>query len=87
VVEVAPVTAVLQPATTGVGMVVVVVVDVVVVASVELGGAEAFVLSVVAVITTVTANRAVVNFFADMTYSLNEVIQVVTIGNCNSKYG
>jgi hypothetical protein len=87
VVEVAPVTAVLQPATTGVGMVVVVVVDVVVVASVALGGAEAFVLSVVTAMTPVTANRAVVNFFADMTCSLNEVIQVVTIGNCNSKYG
>jgi len=77
VVEVAPETVLAQPATTGVGIVVVVVV----VASEELGGAEAFVLSVVAVITTVMANRAVVNFFADMACSLNEVFQLVTNGN------
>jgi len=76
VVEVAPETVLAQPATTGVGIVVVVVV-----ALEELGGAEAFVLSVVAVITTVMANRAVVNFFADMACSLNEVFQLVTNGN------
>jgi hypothetical protein len=83
VVVVAPVTVVLQPATTGVATVVVVVV----VTSVEVGGAEAFVLSVVAVIRTVTANMDVVNLFADMTSSLNEVIPAVTSGNCISKFG
>ena len=77
VVEVAPETVLAQPATTGVGIVVVVVV----VASEELGGAEAFVLSVVAVITTVMANRAVVNFFTDMIFSLNEVFQLVSNGD------
>jgi hypothetical protein len=66
VVEVAPETAVLQPATTGVAIVVVVV------ESVELGGAEALVLSDETVITPAIANRAVVNFFDDMTYSLSE---------------
>jgi len=35
----------------------------------------------------VTANRAVVNFFADMTYSLNEVFLSVTIGNSTSIEG
>ena len=61
VVEVAPLTVVAQPATTGVATVVVVV------ESVELGGAEALVLSDETVITPAIANRAVVNFFADMT--------------------
>jgi hypothetical protein len=68
VVDVAPLTVVAQPATTGVAIVVVVVV----VASVELGGAEALVLSDETVITPAIANRAVVNFFDDMTYSLSE---------------
>ena len=67
VVEVAPLTVVAQPATTGVAIVVVVVVE-----SVELGGAEALVLSDETVITPATANRAVVNFLDDMTYSLSE---------------
>jgi hypothetical protein len=66
VVEVAPLTAVLQPATTGVAIVVVV-------ESVVVVSAEAFVLSVVAVITTVIANKAALNFFVDMRCSLNEV--------------
>jgi hypothetical protein len=66
VVEVAPLTVVAQPATTGVAI------DVVVVESVELGGAEALVLSDETVITPAIANRAVVNFFDDMTYSLSE---------------
>ena len=68
VVEVAPLTVVAQPATTGVAIVVVVVV----VESVELGGAEALVLSDETVITPATANRAVVNFLDDMTYSLSK---------------
>ena len=68
VVEVAPLTVVAQPATTGVAIVVVVVV----VESVELGGAEALVLSDETVITPAIANRAVVNFLDDMTYSLSE---------------
>ena len=67
VVEVAPLTVVAQPATTGVAIVVVVVVE-----SVELGGAEALVLSDETVITPAIANRAVVNFLDDMTYSLSE---------------
>jgi hypothetical protein len=66
VVEVAPLTVVAQPATTGVAIVVVVV------ESVELGGAEALVLSDETVITPAIANRAVVNFFDDMTSSLSE---------------
>ena len=66
VVEVAPLTVVAQPATTGVATVVVVV------ESVELGGAEALVLSDETVITPAMANRAVVNFLDDMTYSLSE---------------
>ena len=66
VVEVAPLTVVAQPATTGVATVVVVV------ESVELGGAEALVLSDETVITPAIANRAVVNFLDDMTYSLSE---------------
>ena len=66
VVEVAPLTVVAQPATTGVAIVVVVVVE-----SVELGGAEALVLSDETVITPAIANRAVVNFLDDMTYSLS----------------
>ena len=69
VVDVAPLTVVAQPATTGVAIVVVVVV---VVESVELGGAEALVLSDETVITPAIANRAVVNFLDDMTYSLSE---------------
>ena len=68
VVDVAPLTVVAQPATTGVAIVVVVVV----VESVELGGAEALVLSDETVITPAIANRAVVNFLDDMTYSLSE---------------
>jgi hypothetical protein len=67
VVEVAPETAVLQPATTGVAIVVVVV------GSVETGGADALVPSAETVITPVMANRAVVNFLDDMTYFLNEL--------------
>ena len=67
VVDVAPLTVVAQPATTGVAIVVVVVVE-----SVELGGAEALVLSDETVITPAIANRAVVNFLDDMTYSLSE---------------
>jgi len=59
-----------QPATTGVAIVVVVVV--VVVESVELGGAEALVLSDETIITPAVANRAVVNFLDDMTYFLSE---------------
>ena len=66
VVDVAPLTVVAQPATTGVATVVVVV------ESVELGGAEALVLSDETVITPAIANRAVVNFLDDMTYSLSE---------------
>ena len=66
VVEVAPLTVVAQPTTTGVAIVVVVV------ESVELGGAEALVLSDETVITPAIANRAVVNFLDDMTYSLSE---------------
>ena len=66
VVEVAPLTVVAQPATTGVATVVVVV------ESVELGGAEALVLSDETVITPAIANRAVVNFLDDMTHSLSE---------------
>ena len=54
---------------------------VVVVAPVESGGADAFELSVVAVMTPAMANRAVVNFFADMTCSLGGVSVVVTDGN------
>jgi hypothetical protein len=69
VVDVAPLTVVAQPATTGVAIVVVVVV----VESVELGGAEALVLSDETVITPAIANRAVVNFLDDMTYFLNEL--------------
>ena len=65
VVDVAPLTVVAQPATTGVAIVVVV-------ESVELGGAEALVLSDETVITPAIANRAVVNFLDDMTYSLSE---------------
>jgi hypothetical protein len=72
VVEVAPLTVVLQPATTGVAIGVVV----------ESVSAEAFVLRVIAVVTTVIANMAELNFFADMTCSLNEVTQV--IGNPTS---
>jgi hypothetical protein len=72
VVEVAPLTVVLQPATTGVAIGVVV----------ESVSAEAFVLRVIAVITTVIANMAELNFFADMACSLNEVTQV--IGNPTS---
>ena len=68
VVEVAPLTVVLQPATTGVAIGVVV----------ESVSAEAFVLSVVAVITTVIANMAALNFFADMTIPLNDVTQVIS---------
>ena len=68
VVDVAPLTVVAQPATTGVAIVVVVVV----VESVELGGAEALVLSDETVITPAIANRAVVNFLDDMTYFLSE---------------
>jgi hypothetical protein len=49
-----------------------IVVVVVVVESVELGGAEALVLSDETVITPAIANRAVVNFLDDMTYSLGE---------------
>ena len=67
VVDVAPLTVVAQPATTGVATVVVVVVE-----SVELGGAEALVLSDETVITPAIANRAVVNFLDDMTYSLSD---------------
>ena len=67
VVDVAPLTVVAQPATTGVATVVVVVVE-----SVELGGAEALVLSDETVITPAIANREVVNFLDDMTYSLSE---------------
>ena len=67
VVDVAPLTVVAQPATTGVAIVVVVVVE-----SVELGGADALVLSDETVITPAMANRAVVNFLDDMTYSLSE---------------
>ena len=67
VVEVAPLTVVAQPATTGVAIVVVVVVE-----SVELGGADALVLSDETVITPAMANRAVVNFLDDMTHSLSE---------------
>ena len=67
-VDVAPLTVVAQPATTGVAIVVVVVV----VESVELGGAEALVLSDETVITPAIANRAVVNFLDDMTYFLSE---------------
>ena len=63
VVEVAPLTVVAHPATTGVAIVVVVVV----VAPVESGGADAFELSVDTAMTPVTASRAVANFFADMT--------------------
>ncbi len=66
VVDVAPLTVVAQPATTGVAIVVVVV------ESVELGGAEALVLSDETVITPAIANRAVVIFLDDMTYSLSE---------------
>ena len=66
VVEVAPLTVVAQPATTGVATVVVVV------ESVEVGGAEALVLSDETVITPAIANRAVVNFLDDMTYSLSK---------------
>ena len=66
-VDVAPLTVVAQPATTGVAIVVVVVVE-----SVELGGADALVLSDETVITPAMANRAVVNFLDDMTYSLSE---------------
>jgi len=66
VVDVAPLTVVAQPATTGVATVVVAV------ESVELGGAEALVLSDETVITPAIANRAVVNFLDDMTYSLSE---------------
>jgi hypothetical protein len=55
-----------QPATTGVATVVVVV------ESVGVGGAEALVLSDETVITPTMANRAVVNFLDDMTYSLSE---------------
>ena len=66
VVDVAPLTVVAQPATTGVAIVVVVV------ESVELGGAEALVLSDETVITPAIANRAVVNFLDDMTYSLSK---------------
>ena len=66
VVDVAPLTVVAQPATTGVAIVVVVV------ESVELGGAEALVLSDETVITPAMANRAVVNFLDDMTYSLSK---------------
>ena len=66
VVDVAPLTVVAQPATTGVAIVVVVV------ESVELGGAEALVLSDETVITPAIANREVVNFLDDMTYSLSE---------------
>jgi hypothetical protein len=69
VVDVAPLTVVAQPATTGVAIVVVVVV---VVESVELGGAEALVLSDETVITPAIANRAVVNFLDDMTYFLSD---------------
>jgi len=66
VVDVAPLTVVAQPATTGVATVVVAV------ESVELGGAEALVLSDETVITPAIANREVVNFLDDMTYSLSE---------------
>jgi hypothetical protein len=65
VVEVAPLTVVLHPATTGVAIVVVV--ESVVVS------AEAFELSIVAATTTVIANMAALNFFVDMACSLNEV--------------
>jgi len=67
VVDVAPLTVVAQPATTGVATVVVVVVE-----SVELGGAEALVLSDETVITPAIANRELVNFLDDMTHSLSE---------------
>jgi hypothetical protein len=63
VVVVAPLTVALHPATTGFGIVVVVVGE----ASVESGGADAFELSVDTAMTPVMVNRAVVNFFADMT--------------------
>ena len=63
-------TAVSQPATTGVGMVVVV-------ASVLTGGTAALVLRVVTAMTPATMNRAVVNFFADMTCSRRELDQTV----------
>lgn len=66
VVDVAPLTVVAQPATIGVAIVVVVV------ESVELGGAEALVLSDETAITPAIANRAVVIFLDDMTYSLSE---------------
>ena len=66
VVDVAPLTVVAQPATIGVATVVVAV------DSVELGGAEALVLSDETVITPAIANRAVVNFLDDMTYSLSD---------------
>lgn len=75
VVDVAPLTVVAQPATTGVAIVVVVV------ESVELGGADALELRVVAVTTPAMANRAVVNFFTDMTCSLNKMANSVTTGN------
>ena len=90
VVEVAALTVVAQPATAGVGIVVlvlvlVVVVEseviVVVVGSTARGNAEAFEPIVVAATTTVTAKTAVVNFFTDMTCSLNEVAQLVTNGH------
>jgi hypothetical protein len=67
VVDVAPLTVVAQPATTGVAIVVVVV------GSVETGGADALVPSAETVITPVMANRAVVNFLDDMTYFLSEL--------------
>ena len=73
VVEVAPLTVVLQPATTGVAIVVVVVESVVV-------SAEAFELSVVAVMTTVIANMAALNFFVDMACSLNEAVRAKSKG-------
>jgi ABC-type hemin transport system substrate-binding protein len=55
-----------QPATTGVAIVVVGAV------SAGLGGADALVLSAEMVMTPAMANRAVVNFCDDMTYSLSE---------------
>lgn len=80
VVDVAPLTVVAQPATTGVAIVVVVV------ESVELGGADALELSVVAVMTPAIANRAVVNFFVDIACSREIVRLLVASGNPSGKY-
>ena len=80
VVDVAPLTVVAQPATTGVAIVVVVV------ESVELGGADALELSVVAVMTPAMTNRAVVNFFVDIACSREIVRLLVASGNPSGEY-